>query len=150
MINQMESIFHSLQEAIITINISGVSFINEHGKNILKDIENKAFDSDASKHSKTRENKSSQLLQAGNDQSKNNEMNKHENQLIRARVFKLYQPESRLNSSSTNHRNSEEETLFSLFDMCKMDTQKLDKMIFMLDHQNEFRNVKSNNSQIES
>lgn len=40
MIHKMESIFHSLQEAIICINISGVSFINEHGKGILRNIEN--------------------------------------------------------------------------------------------------------------
>jgi hypothetical protein len=31
MINKMESIFHSLQEAIITINVNGISFVNGHG-----------------------------------------------------------------------------------------------------------------------
>lgn len=40
MINKMESIFHSLQEAIICISESGVTFINEHGKVIFTDIEN--------------------------------------------------------------------------------------------------------------
>lgn len=36
----MEQIFHSLQEGIITIDISGINFLNGHGKNILKDIQN--------------------------------------------------------------------------------------------------------------
>jgi hypothetical protein len=39
-IKEMESIFHSLKEAIITINFDGVNFSNHHGKKILKDIEN--------------------------------------------------------------------------------------------------------------
>jgi hypothetical protein len=34
----MENIFHSLQEAIITIDMSGVNFTNKHGKKILTDI----------------------------------------------------------------------------------------------------------------
>ena len=36
----MENIFHSLQEAIITIDIGGVNFTNVHGKKILMDIKN--------------------------------------------------------------------------------------------------------------
>jgi hypothetical protein len=43
MIKKMESIFHSLQEAIITIDISGVNFTNKHGKKILTDIKNYKF-----------------------------------------------------------------------------------------------------------
>jgi sensor histidine kinase regulating citrate/malate metabolism len=70
MIKKMESIFHSLQEAIITINISGVSFINEHGRNILKDIENqKDFVVGSTKFlpggASTLENKGSQLFPQG-------------------------------------------------------------------------------------
>ena len=38
MIDKMESIFHSLQESIITINVSGISFVNGHGIEVLKDI----------------------------------------------------------------------------------------------------------------
>ena len=38
MIYKMESIFHSLQEAIITINVNGISFVNGHGKEVLTDI----------------------------------------------------------------------------------------------------------------
>ena len=35
MIEKVESIFHSLQEAIITINVQGISFTNGHGKEVL-------------------------------------------------------------------------------------------------------------------
>jgi sensor histidine kinase regulating citrate/malate metabolism len=42
MVKEMESIFHSLKEAIITIDIDGVNFSNQHGKEILKFIEHKA------------------------------------------------------------------------------------------------------------
>ena len=38
MIKEMESVFHKLQESIITINPEGVSFINLYGKKILNDI----------------------------------------------------------------------------------------------------------------
>ena len=38
MIYKMESIFHSLQEAIITINVNGISFVNGHGQEVLTDI----------------------------------------------------------------------------------------------------------------
>jgi hypothetical protein len=38
MIHKMESIFHSLQESIITINVNGISFVNGHGIEVLKDI----------------------------------------------------------------------------------------------------------------
>jgi hypothetical protein len=31
LVYKMESIFHSLQEAIITINVKGISFVNGHG-----------------------------------------------------------------------------------------------------------------------
>ena len=42
MIKEMESIFHSLKEAIITIDIDGINFANQHGKEILKFIEHTA------------------------------------------------------------------------------------------------------------
>ena len=40
MIKEMESIFHSLKEAIITINANEIKFKNKHGKLILQDIKN--------------------------------------------------------------------------------------------------------------
>ena len=36
---EMESIFHSLKEAIITIDLDGINFSNNHGKKILQFIE---------------------------------------------------------------------------------------------------------------
>ena len=57
--------------------------------------------------------------------------------LIRSKVFKLYKSnaaEKKEPDSISNNRNEHGKEIYSLYNLCKMDTEQLHQMIFMLDH----------------
>ena len=142
MIKKMESIFHSLQEAIITIDISGVNFTNKHGKKILTDIKNYKFGLQDKNNQGLLPDQSSNTLQAKNNKSL--DQAEYENKISRAQVFKLYKNNMNDKNEQTCHQGSRSEIIekqasnkqemYSLYDMCKTDIEALDQMIFMLDH----------------
>ena len=98
MILKMENIFHSLQEAIITIDIRGVNFSNVHGRKILMDIKNFKYGV---------QNKPAKTLILEESSSKA----EFENKISRAQVFKLYKDNLNGQNAATGAQGSKSDLI---------------------------------------